>query len=187
MKAIKINAYKPKEKNTIYTREKRHKIILGNHKTILFDKKRDADIFISQTNYLLNITIIEVNQLYIDIWITFKNLRVKNYNAFTYMQQQDINEEFKSIDKNIDFILNNPQTTNSVVFVLKNYFSLLESINKLIKYIITTLKQKNNYYSVDYFRVLEIRTNRIKIVLDEWGNNKGETIANCYNRILNDN
>jgi len=173
MKAVKINALIKKKRVSTWTRDHRHRVILGNHRVIYFTDQKQAKHFIYRTNEFLNLTIIEINSIFIEIWTAFKNSRIKCHNAFSYRDKQDINEEFHSIDKNIEYILSNPQSENGVFLIWKSFINAIDSTNILIDHIIIILKKANSYLPVDYFRVLRIRIERIANSLFEWGINEG--------------
>ena len=90
MKRIGINKIQKGNKQSHYTREKLHRIGLGNDLNCYFSNLHEAKAFMAETNRMLNITAQELNRIFIEAWTEQRKIYLTYHRYFIKMKNRGI-------------------------------------------------------------------------------------------------
>lgn len=166
MKKISINSLTRSTKSSIYTKEKKHSVALGNGKVFHINNIINAKQFLAETNRFLNLKLHEINDLYIDL----------NTHANSMWFSMDDRQD-RAFLSDIEVFMNSRRLAverghfaNGNHFIFRHLENCLNSLIRIAIALNKVLKKTGRASETYRIRSIEDRIHRIKYEINKYGN-----------------
>jgi hypothetical protein len=170
MRKIMISHFRPADKTSFLTIQKKHNVALGNGLNLLFSNVNDVTSFLAKTNKFLNEKLFELNELYIEtqsnyhrLWFYFNN------SSELLIQERNIISNFSIVSRNMLMMVTRSSYGNGNQFVFLQMINAIESLIQTIKILQDLQKARYNYLENNYLNTIEERCNVLKEKLSNYG------------------
>jgi hypothetical protein len=167
MKKVRINKIILGDKNSLLTRNKLNSIHLGNGLTCYFSNLKEAKSYIVKTNSFLQLKLLELNKIYIDTWVEYRNLYVYHYDIIG--NNVKIESNLIALEKSINLIVERSNWENGNHFTFSHFYKLIDCLLEFIKLVIKYFKAKRIYNSIFHFEIYQERVQFIRQTINNWG------------------
>lgn len=171
MKTININKITKANKHSHYTRERLHKVYIGNDLNCYFSNFNEAEWFIAETNRMLNKTAQELNRVFIEVWCEQRKIYLTYHKHFMRMNNKGISAQ---IERQFDLMLTRSHWENGNSFTFTYLYQISDTLDEWINEIMDMLRKNNKNNNVDDFKAIRERLSYIKQKLDSWGKKYNE-------------
>jgi hypothetical protein len=168
MKKIKIENYREPVKESIYTRDKRYWISLGNGARLSFTNRKDAKAFLARTNRFLNERVFDLNRIYVDvfseyrrIWFYFDDGEKEN-NERIELTMHWTNVRFNVMIRNAGY-----ESGNAYAF--QNLRTIISNLLEIIATLRDVQKRRNNWVERYNLEVLSRRLTEVDAMINGYG------------------
>jgi hypothetical protein len=176
MKKIILRNVHKADKSSIFTKQKKHCVFLGNQVNIYFSDLKKAKAYVVETNEFLNQKLFEVNALYIDVfsayrksWFYFFNVYDKNMH---FSGNNQVVRELETIEKKMTLMVARSHFENGSFIIWQGFNVVLESLKTIIQALNLLYKQKKHYAEARQMQTIESRIKMIEDQLNQWGNDQ---------------
>lgn len=166
MKTIKLKAYESPVKTSLLTRDRRHKVHLGNGLICYFESQKEAKSYLHQTNVFLNNKILEINKIYTEIFSEYRKIYII---CFQFIPQVKVRDNIELIEKTFFLVLSRHDWANGIDFTWIHFNKILDACVKLINDITANLKKHNDYRYINNFTIYLEHVKYIREKLNTWG------------------
>jgi hypothetical protein len=147
---------------SIYTRDKKYWIWLGNGIKCSFSNKKQAVSFLANLSKLVNEKLFELNLIYIDIFAEYRRL----WFYFDVEQlRQSPDEQLHYINKNFD-MLANTRWQQSNIGAFNRLRNLIDDLKQLTQLVIEVAIKKNDYAVKNFLNVHVRRMDAMKASIE---------------------
>lgn len=172
MKKVKLANLREPVKDSIYVKEKKYWVSLGNQVKVSFTNRKNALAFIAQTNRFLNEKTFELNKIYVDVFSEYR--RIWFYFDSKNAHRVNFEQQIGFLEKRFDLLIDTSRYTNGNY----NAFFHMRGIVDLIKEMLTQMQQvmagKNNYAEKYNLSIYVRRLDDLLQAVNDYANNLHE-------------
>jgi hypothetical protein len=155
---------------SIYTRDKRYWIWLGNGVKCSFTNKKHAVSFLANLSKLVNEKLFELNLIYIDIFAEYRRL----WFYFDVEQlRQSPDEQLHYINKNFDMMANNHRQQSNID-AFNRLRNLIDDLKAFTQLVIEVAIKKNDHAVKNFLNVHLCRMDAMKAGIEAFRQNINE-------------
>jgi hypothetical protein len=173
MKKIKINALREGDKSSVFTKQRRHQVVLGNGQTVYFKDLKRAKAYITATNEFLNQKLYEINALYIDVFTEYRKAWFYFFDIYDrrmhIVSDNNVLQEIHLIENKMTIMVARAHFTNGPFIVWNGFRLMLESMENICNTLIYLYKQKKHYSEAHQVRAILSRINIMYKELERYG------------------
>jgi len=185
MKKIAISNIQNPKLNSSMIRDKLYHIYLGNNQTVYFKNEKHAKRYLVELNVFLNSKLLEINNIYIYIFIDYRKMAII-YNEY-FLNDNHAQELILCIDK--FFIKSVSQTcswANRNNFYFLNIQKLIGYLIELCNVLIRILRKKRSFLYDNSLLCLIERLNEINHSIEIYGIEDQKNTPVCWYDHRND-
>jgi hypothetical protein len=170
MRKITINHFRPADKDSFLTVQKKHNLMLGNGLNLLFTNVNEVTSFLAKTNKFLNARLFELNELYIETQSNYQRLWFHfNNSSELLIQERNIITNFSIVSRNMLMMVTRSSYGNGNQFVFLQMKNAIESLIQTIKILQDLQKARYNYLENNYLNTIEERCRTLNDQLSNYG------------------
>ena len=185
MKKVKVTNLTYPVKNSIYVKEKKYWVALGNKVRVSFTNRKNALAFIAQTNRFLNEKTFELNKIYVDIFSEYR--RIWFYFDSKNARLMNFEQQIGFLEKRFDLLID----TSSYEDGNYNAFFHIRGIVYLLQEMLTQMQRvmagKNNYAEKYNLGIYLRRLDDLLQAVNDYANNLHENWYRLKPGHLNEN
>jgi hypothetical protein len=166
MKKIKIEKITNKDKKSVFTKDRKYSVYLGTT-TIFNSSKKTTKRQLVELNVQLNNILLELNNIYINIFIEYRKVAVIYNEHFYY--DSSCSDIIQSLEKFFIKAITPASPENRNYFFVSNLTRLTETLSDLAEEIITVYVKKRHFVECSYMRSVKRRLEQIKQYMEEFG------------------
>lgn len=155
------------DKTSVYTDAKKFTVFLGNETRYYFTSFKAAKQFLAETNRFLNAQFHEINYIYINLFMEYRNI------WFYLKGRENIDKQITNSMEAIAGYLENAcsksKTINGNVFTFNHLFAACNELDEVARFIIIVLTAKKRYNEVHRVKMFKSQVESIRDRLISYG------------------
>jgi hypothetical protein len=170
MRHINIEHFRPADKSSFLTIQKRHNVALGNGLNLLFTNVNEVKSFLAKTNKFLNAKLFDLNELYIETFTNYQRqwFFMGNSSEMEH-QERRILYNFRIVSRNMEMMVRRSAFENGNQFVFLQFINSINSLILVIEILKDIQKARYNYLENNYLNTIEERCRTLNDQLTNYG------------------
>ena len=182
MKRITLKETMLSDKSSVYIRDKKYCVFLGNELRRYFTNKKHLRAFLVQTNSFLNYKMHELNYLYGIIfaeyrraWFYFTADHPVPKNNFERMERS-IRDEMNQVVKSFDWLARNSGFTNGNYLTFKHLYLICDNLASIVEVLKQVQHLRRYFAEIHRLEIFRTQSMRIKESIENYGKTDTETL-----------
>ena len=138
MRKIKVTKIVPKKSKSVYTRDLRHQLNIGNGYTVYFENAKDCAAYAVELDEFLNLKALELNEIYIDLWSNYRKYCLI-YATF-FLHDRKIKMHILNLDRDFEKLITRTRGPNGHHFCFNIFNSIIVDLRAFAEYLIDAIK-----------------------------------------------
>ena len=168
MKTLQLNNYRDPDKSSIFIKDSKFTVWLNWDLSFSFSDKKKLNNFIADLNRFLNLQLIDINSIYCNTFLIYRDLWFFDDNTDTNVKLND----FISVEKQFFMIYKQANITARNYYVFKNIIDLCQELIKILNQLREICTQKKISITLQKIDANIYSLNRIKIDLLNYNQDK---------------
>lgn len=182
MKRITLKETILPDKSSVYVRDKKYCVFLGNELRRFFTNKKHLRTFLVQTNEFLNYKMHELNYLYGIVfaeyrraWFYFTADHPVAKNNFERMERS-IRDEMNQVVKSFDWLARNSGFTNGNYLTFKHLYLICDNLVSIVEVLKQVQHLRRYFVEIHRLEIFRTQSLRIKESIENYGKTDTNTI-----------
>lgn len=172
MRKINIGHFRPADKSSFLTVQRKHGVALGNGLNVLFTNINEVNSFFAKTNRFLNAKLFTLNEIYIETFTNYqRNWFLFDNSSDMQKNERNIVDNLQIVSKNLLMMIKRSTYENGNQFVFLQFLNSIDSLIQAINILQEINKDRYNYVESNYLNTLKERCLTIKEQISTFGFN----------------